>query len=383
METLKQRFFSSIHGGNLVYNACWEDPRLDRELMGYNESSQIVCITSAGCNVLDYLLDNPAAIHSIDVNPRQNALLELKKSVFKCGSHDDLWAMFGQGATPRYRDIYANVRGELCEWSQDYWDKNITFFAPDKRAKSFYYHGTAGMAAWALKHSLFLFRPQTRKKALSIFDAQTIQQQREIFDAIEDDMWSIVARLLVRTPVIMTMLGVPTPQVSLIERDFPGGLYGFIRAALRKVFTEIPIHDNYFWRVYFTGCYTESCCPSYLQAEHFDVLRERVDRIHSHTDTISGFLSKNTEKQFSHYNLLDHQDWLAWRHPDLLGEEWELILKQATPQAQILMRTAALNVEFCKPWTEGRVVWNPALSEQAHQRCRVGTYGSTHYATIS
>lgn len=383
METLKQRFFSKIHGGNLVYNACWEDPRLDRELMGYNASSHILCITSAGCNVLDYLLDNPAAIYAIDVNPRQNALLELKKALFKRGTYDDLWEMFGQGATPRYRDIYANVRDELCTASQQYWDKNIRFFDPDRSGKSFYYNGTAGLAAWALKKSLFAFKPKVRTQALTIFDAQTLDEQRAIFNAVEDDLWSIFARTLVRTPVIMTMLGVPTPQISLIHRDFPGGLYGFIRAALRRVFTEISIHDNYFWRVYFIGQYTKSCCPSYLLEENFALLRGRVARIHSHTDTISNFLRQSPAQQFTHYNLLDHQDWLAWRHPDLLGEEWELILQQASPNAQILMRTAARNVDFCQPWTEGRVEWKPELSEPSHQRCRVGTYGSTHYAIVT
>jgi len=35
-------------------------------------------LTSAGCNVLEYLLDSPAEIHAVDVNPRQNALLHLQ-----------------------------------------------------------------------------------------------------------------------------------------------------------------------------------------------------------------------------------------------------------------------------------------------------------------
>ena len=38
-------------------------------------------LTSAGCNALDYLLDGPAEIHAVDVNFRQNALLELKAAV--------------------------------------------------------------------------------------------------------------------------------------------------------------------------------------------------------------------------------------------------------------------------------------------------------------
>jgi S-adenosylmethionine-diacylgycerolhomoserine-N-methlytransferase len=49
--------------------------------MELDRHSSVVMITSAGCNALDYLLDDPARIHAIDVNFRQNALLELKQTL--------------------------------------------------------------------------------------------------------------------------------------------------------------------------------------------------------------------------------------------------------------------------------------------------------------
>ena len=55
--------FRQVHTKNLVYNTCWEDPRCDRKLLQFNEDSEVVMITSAGCNALAYLLDDPAAIH--------------------------------------------------------------------------------------------------------------------------------------------------------------------------------------------------------------------------------------------------------------------------------------------------------------------------------
>jgi S-adenosylmethionine:diacylglycerol 3-amino-3-carboxypropyl transferase len=54
-------------------------------------------ITSAGCNALDYLLDGPAEIHAIDVNPRQNAVLELKLALIRRGEFDDLFEFFNPG----------------------------------------------------------------------------------------------------------------------------------------------------------------------------------------------------------------------------------------------------------------------------------------------
>ena len=93
--TVAKKVFEKIHLGNLVYNTCWEDPRCDRQMMKLNNDSRVVMLTSAGCNALDYLLDDPAAIHCVDVNPRQNALLHFKTALFKSGSHRDLFAFFG------------------------------------------------------------------------------------------------------------------------------------------------------------------------------------------------------------------------------------------------------------------------------------------------
>ena len=53
------------------------------------------------------------------------------------------------------------------------------------------------------------------------------------------------------------MLGVPRPQIRLIQQQYPGGLIGYVSAKLRHVLTEVLIHDNYFWRAYLTGSYTE------------------------------------------------------------------------------------------------------------------------------
>jgi hypothetical protein len=72
-----------MHGKNLVYNTCWEDPALDRTALQLTENDTVLVITSAGCNALDYVLAGAGRIHAVDMNFRQNALLELKKAAIK------------------------------------------------------------------------------------------------------------------------------------------------------------------------------------------------------------------------------------------------------------------------------------------------------------
>src|SRR5262245_58858156 len=91
LKATEDLIFHHVHGGQLIYNTSWEDPRIDRQLLKLDSTSRVVVITSAGCNVLDYLLDDPAEIHAVDVNYRQNALLELKLAMIRRQSFSDLF----------------------------------------------------------------------------------------------------------------------------------------------------------------------------------------------------------------------------------------------------------------------------------------------------
>jgi S-adenosylmethionine-diacylglycerol 3-amino-3-carboxypropyl transferase len=123
----RDQFFKQIHTSNLVYNTCWEDPRCDRQLLQINEDSKLCMITSAGCNALDYLLDNPKKIHCVDMNPRQNALLNLKKSVFKEKEHPILFELFGEGNTFDFKHLLNNyLSTSLTENDLQYWHKKRT-----------------------------------------------------------------------------------------------------------------------------------------------------------------------------------------------------------------------------------------------------------------
>lgn len=373
--------FRRVHGAHLVYNCAWEDPRVDRQLMQLKPDSRVVMITSAGCNALDYLLDSPAEVHAIDMNFRQNAVLELKQALIKQGDHAALFDTFGRGATPNFQSIYAGVRGALNENAQSFWDAKIDFFDPSTMRRSFYYHGTSGAAAWVMMKALFGTRHTLKDLALCLLDAESLEEQADIYRQIEPAIWGWLSRWLVRQPALMTLLGVPRPQINIIKNQYPGGLTWFVRDKLKRVLTEVPIADNYFWRVYMTGKYEPDCCPNYLKPGHMSALAERSSRLTTHTCTVANFLREHPG-HYSHFVLLDHQDWLAAHDPEALREEWELILQNAAPGAKILMRSAGLTVGFIPPDILERLKFQPALTAELHQQDRVGTYGSTHFAEV-
>ena len=373
--------FHHVHGGQLIYNACWEDPRIDRHLLGLGPDSRVVMITSAGCNALDYLLDGPAEIHAIDVNYRQNALLELKIALINRGNFEDLFEFFGIGSHERYKPVYRTVRPRLSSTARKYWDKNISFFDPGSLKKSFYYHGAAGVAAWLMGGVLFRAKPNIKNHALCLLDADSLAQQARVYTQLEPKIWGKLSRWLIRQRIIMTLLGVPAPQIKLIEDHYPGGVTAYVKDKLRHVMSDLPARENYFWRVYITGSYTHSCCPNYLREENLAALADRTKRIHPHTCTVSQFLQQHPGI-YSHFVLLDHQDWLAHHAPEALAEEWQLIFANSQPGTRILMRSAGLDLSFVPADVRSRLRFSPERTERLHLTDRVGTYGSMHFAEV-
>jgi S-adenosylmethionine-diacylglycerol 3-amino-3-carboxypropyl transferase len=373
--------FGAVHGGRLIYNTSWEDPRIDRELMQLDGESKVVMITSAGCNALDYLLDSPAEIHSVDVNYRQNALTHLKLSLIRRGVWEDLYALFGNGQDAESKGIYLTVREDLPEFAQQFWDRKIRYFRDNSLKRSFYYHGTSGEAAWILGKLMMTLKRPIRQRIDRFFDSDTLDEQQEIYREIEPVLWDAVLCWLLKQPALMAMMGVPRPQIRLIDESYPGGLLGYIQDKFRHVMTRVRIDDNYFWRVYITGSYTTECCPNYLRKENLPLLQANADRVHLYTTTVTDFLKENPGK-YTHFVLLDHQDWLAGHAPEALAEEWEEIFANSAPGATILMRSAGITNDFLPPEVRSRLRFRPDLTEPLHATDRVGTYGSLHFAEI-
>lgn len=384
------RLFEAVLSRSLVYNACWEDPAVDRQALELTGADRMLVITSAGCNVLDYALDGPAAIHAVDANPRQNALLELKLAGIRRLEFADFFRLFGEGRHPAFRELYGDcLRAELSEFARAYWDRQGGWFCARDPRESFYFRGLSGLVARAFRGYLAL-RPGLRDSLEALFDAGSLDEQRAIYDErVAEQLWTGPVRWTLSSQLTMTLLGVPHPQRREVERQHAGGVAGFVREAVEYVACQLPLRRNYFWSVYVRGAYTAGCCPEYLRPENFRALKAGlVDRVAVHTETVTGFLQRPAEP-ISAFVLLDHMDWLGAYRLDALAEEWEAILARASAGARILFRSAHAEPAYLaavrvgadrRPLLE-RLRFRRELARRLQREDRVQTYAGFHIAT--
>ncbi|MCY2967998.1 MAG: BtaA family protein [Planctomycetota bacterium] len=387
---LQDRFsnfwFQLVHQHNLVYNTCWEDPRLDRVALDTGPDDEILVITSAGCNALDYALTEPRKVHCVDMNPRQNALLALKLAGIRSLGHEDFFSLFGMGATERYRELYEDaLRPQLHGFARRYWDRNIKFFRKNRGRSSFYFHGTAGYFARTINRYVDRVL-RIREGVERILNARSVEEQQEIYNReLKSVVWNRLVRWFVGRDTTLSLLGVPRPQRQQVENTYEGGIATFIEDCVESVFTKLPLHDNYFWRVYLTGHYTTSCCPEYLRRENFEKLKGGlVDRIEVHTNSVAGFL-KQGGTPIHRFVLLDHMDWLSTYRIDWLRDEWQALVDRAAPDAKFLWRSGGTNTDFIDPLRvnyQGReravgdlLTYDRELADRLHPLDRVHTYG--------
>ena len=334
IDRIDQRLFDLVRRHNLVYNTCWEDPRLDRVALDLGPDDTVLVVRSAGCNVLDYALTAPRHVYAVDLNPRQNALLELKLAGIRRLDYKRFFALFGRGHLP---DARAHIE--------------------------------------------------------ALLDAPTLERQREIYEQrVRGRFWSPPVRFALDRNATLSMLGVPQAQRRQVESGYDGGIVAFAQECVDAVFGRLPLADNYFWRVYLLGRYTPDCCPEYLKPANFARLKEGLaDRVSVHTNSVQHFLEAH-DASISRYVLLDHMDWLSDRYFPALVAEWQAIVDRAAPAARAIWRSGGLRTDYIDHVTlryGGRVrplpdmlAYHRELAAELHERDRVHTYGSFHIADL-
>ena len=349
----------------------------------------MLVITSAGCNVLDYALTGPRKIYAVDANPRQTALLELKVAGIRSLDHATFFQIFGRGQHAEFPALYHGaLRSQLSRFAQAYWDARTAWFS--SAHGGFYFHGLAGTVARVFRAYLRL-RPRLSGLIDSLFEARSVEAQRALYeDEIAPLMWNVWLKWTLSRQFTLSMLGVPHPQRREVVAQHPHGVAGFIRESIEYLACNVPFWSNYFYAVYVLGAYSEACCPEYLKPAQFALLKDGlVDRIEPHTESVTAFLQRGAEP-ISRFVLLDHMDWMSSYYPEALTEEWEAILKRATPKARIIFRSAHVQPRYLDKIRLGharerlceRIIFDHSRARELTRADRVHTYAGFHIATL-
>ncbi|BFZ54296.1 hypothetical protein PYCC9005_001330 [Savitreella phatthalungensis] len=340
-----------------IYSFIWEDPDEDVLQMKLNPSDEMLVITSAGCNALDYLVNaGVKSIHCVDMNPCQGHLLELKIAAFKALDYDELWRLFGQGQHDNFRAVLDRLAPHMSAEAYRFWVAREGAFD-----ECFYKSGYAGNVLKVLEWLFWLTR--TQGAAHDMARAATLDEQRAAWKVLRRAFISnATGWALLANPVFLwNALGVPVNQLKMLLKEGSALQYA--------VDTLDPIADqtllskvNFHYLLPLLQHYTQACCPAYLRPKNFDLLSRDnailLDNLTLHTDTINGVLASLPPKSLTKAVVMDHQDWFDVVSPEqpfpcpgsYLDEEIRLFKQALKPCGEVWWRSSAKRPWYADRW---------------------------------
>ena len=383
-EGLLERLFTLWFQG-LVYTQIWEDPRVDAQALQLDDTSRILTISSAGCNVLNYLTHEPERILAVDLNTAHMALTRLKMGVLRhLPTHDAFFQFFGEGAgSANVRAYQAHVQPHLDDTTRRFWDERPWGGLRRPRIhafeEGFYEHGVLSrFQGFASTVS----RLVQGRRPDELLDASSVEEQRAFFEECVAPFFDHpVVRRIARQPATLYSFGIPLSQYRSLADAAETSIVDLYRDRLERLVCGFPLSDNYFaWQAFGRRYDTENrdALPSYLRKSNFAQLRYHLDRVDTRITSLHDALRDQPDSSVDSFVLLDAMDWME---PGTIADLWSEIARVGEPGARIIFRTAgpkSVVEPALPPALRKRFTYERARSEKLHAQDRSAIYGMFH-----
>lgn len=371
-----------------VYNQIWEDPRVDLEALRIDSESNVLTISSGGCNALNYLLAGPRSVTAVDLNRHHIYLLNLKLAALKhLPGHAEFFAFFGFGKSDETTADYEKwIAPNLDKATRKFWEssslvgklthgRRINFF----RNGGLYEHSRNG-------YFLRFFHKFARVlgcRPEEVLKAKSPEEQAEMFEKFVNPFFdSLFIKAVGKLPVTMFGLGIPPQQYAELKKDLDGGsVIDVYRDRARRLAVDYPIYENYFaWQAFARRYDTENrqAIPEYLKAENYERLKENAGRLTTAIGSITDEIDRSEPGHFNRFVFLDAQDWM---NAETMTELWSAIAAKGAAGSRIIFRTAGANspVESNLPKALcDRFEYEKDRSEELFKQDRASIYGGFH-----
>jgi S-adenosylmethionine-diacylglycerol 3-amino-3-carboxypropyl transferase len=354
----------------LVFTHNWEDPESDHAALKIQSKERVLAITSGGCNVLGFLLFDPELIYSLDINPAQSYLLELKIAAIKGLDYDEFIAFAGLKNNEDCTNIYRKISPLLGKEAREFWDNQQALIK-----KGFFMAGK--YERFIRLAGKFLNLLQGKKRVLGLFAKKTQPEQEKYFDEVWNTKRFHYLFKILFNKRMLAKRGLVADYFYFDDgsKSFADSFYN----RSRKAFRDIPIIGNYFLSLYLLGKYqSNEQVPAYLKRENFEVIRSRVDRVKIITSDAQGWLDEMPEAGIDCFALSNICELMSEKDTLRL---FTAVKRTATKGARIIFRNLMIPREVPGILQE-QIVKDEKLSQWLYDNDRSFVYGKVAAYTI-
>jgi S-adenosylmethionine-diacylglycerol 3-amino-3-carboxypropyl transferase len=322
----KRNHVFSHFAQKINYSSSNEDTRSELKALDIGHEDVVLTITGSGSRSLELLISRPKKIISIDMNPLQNFLLELKISAIKNLPYDEYLEFLGVRESAERIFIYQRLRSELSAEAKNYWDGQS---ASIKRG--IIYQGRWERYFKTLSLIVRLFRGKKIKQLFSFTDLQ--EQIAFCQTSWNTKSWRKFILFVCRRFFWKYIFQDPG-FYRYVPRGFPVGDY--IYRSLSKTLETYPARENHFFALLIHNKYiNENYLPIHLHEKYYPLLKEYVSRIEVVTDSLQNFLVTLPENSIHKFSLSDISSYTS--EEDFVAI-LESCVRAAAPEARFCLR---------------------------------------------
>ena len=278
------------------YSSCNEDTFSELKALNININDVVLAITGSGGRALDLLIANPKKIISIDINPLQNYLLELKIAAIKNLRYERYLEFLGLRESKHRISLYRQICSCLSPQARNFWDGQ-----PKMIKRGVLYQGRWERYFKMLAIVVKIFR---RKKLKRLFSFVDIENQRKFCKKHWNTKgWKFFLNFVCRCFFLKFIFKDPG-FYQYVPKNFPTGEYVF--NSMSKTLDTYLAKENHFLSLLILNRYTnEKALPIYLMQKNYSLLKENISRVEIVTDSLQNYLGNLPEKSINKFSLSD------------------------------------------------------------------------------
>lgn len=291
-QAMSSEIGSRMDFSQLRYAQCWEDADVLLEALAVRPGDTCLSIASGGDNTLALLSRCPARVIALDLSPAQLAALEVRVAAFRALTHAELLELMGSRPSDRRLVLYGRCRALLKPEARDFWDARVDDIV----------HGLGGAGRFERYLALFarrvlpLVHSRTRVAKLLIGGPSPVRER--FYDRHWDTLrWRTIFRIFF-SRLVLGRLGRDPALFAHVDACVADRLL----AAARRAVVAVDPADNPYLQWILTGRHL-TALPYTLRPENWAIIRENLDRLEWHRESLEAFCDRVPSDSIDRFNL--------------------------------------------------------------------------------
>ncbi|HEX2549621.1 MAG TPA: DUF3419 family protein [Gammaproteobacteria bacterium] len=309
----------------LNYSLGNEDWGVEEQALRINPHDRIVCVTASGDRPLHLLLSECKSVLSIDMNPIQNYLLELKMAALRFLDYEEYLAFLGCTESRHRYTIFSKIKSHLSTKAKAYWEHHKKMIV-----NGIIYQGRVERLNYYAAKFIYFVRRNEINTLLSFDDP--IEQREYVSQKWDTRWWRKFFDIFLNPRLMKYILNDPG-MISFIDPSIKPGRYIYQR--MLKYLQHYPSKKSALIQLLLIGKVLEEAYFPYLTFPGYEKIRANIDKLSFKTCNVIEYLQHVEPNQFDRFSMSDIASYMSQQNFEklLLG-----IIHTATPSARFCIR---------------------------------------------